>query len=56
MLGKKGPIARLPKMGSGYRIPISGVFGQIDVNSKGHGVGCQDDGNQGQVANVDMFR
>ncbi|EFX65381.1 hypothetical protein DAPPUDRAFT_264761 [Daphnia pulex] len=56
VLGKTGPIALLPKIGSSYRIPISGVVGQIDVNSEGHGVWCQDDGHQGQVANVDMFR
>jgi hypothetical protein len=54
--GKKGPISRLPKMESGYRTPIGGVIVAIDVNSEGLGVWCQDDGHQGQVDNVDMFR
>lgn len=56
MTGKKGPISRLPKMESGYRTPIGEVIVAIDVNSEGLGVWCQDDGHQGQVDNVDMFR
>lgn len=55
MLGKSGPIPRLPKKEMGYHKPVSGFVPEIAIQQEGYGLWCQEEGHQGQVSNVDMF-